>query len=132
VLGPEHYGAALGRLIDRLHEAGLEEEGANDLRIRAAMSLCNEASRLNAKMPPLPRELKTDRALIELAPAFISGFARASRQDEVETYLTTLAGRLGRQYRRLIGDAAFLIRLAPELLAFFLLFWELESERLPA
>jgi hypothetical protein len=36
---------------------------------------------------------------------------------------------LGRQYRRVIGDAAFLIRLAPELLAFFLLFWELESER---
>jgi hypothetical protein len=129
LLGPEHYGAALGRLIDRLHEAGLEEEGSNDLRIRAAMSLCNEAKRLNEKTPPLPRGIETSHALIELAPAFISGFARASRRGTAAAYLTALADKLARPYRRLVGDAAFLVRLGPELLAFFLIFWELESER---
>jgi hypothetical protein len=128
-LGPEHYGAALGRLIDRLHEAGLEQEGANNQRINAAMSLCNTASLQGEKSPPLPRAIETSHALIELAPAFISGFARASRRGSAADYLNRLAGRLQRPYRRVIGDAAFLIRLGPELLAFFLLLWELESER---
>jgi hypothetical protein len=84
---------------------------------------------LNEKTPPLPRGIETSHALIELAPAFISGFARTSRRGSTAAYLSALALKLGRPYRKLIGDAAFLIRLGPELLAFFLLLWEFESER---
>ena len=80
-------------------------------------------------MPPLPSGIEVTHTLIELAPAFISGFARASRRGTAPAYFTALAHKLARPHRRLVGDAAFLIRLAPELLAFFLLFWELESER---
>lgn len=129
LLGPEHYGAALGRLIDRLYEAGLEEEGSNNVRIQTAMALCNEAYRSREKTPPVPHGIETSHALIERVPAFLSGFARASRRGAADEYLHCMSDRLGRQYRCVIGDAAFLIRLAPELFAFFLLMRELESER---
>jgi hypothetical protein len=132
ILGPEHYGAVLGRLIDRLHEAGIDEEGSNDHRIRAVMALCNDARMQREPTPPLPRGVEVSHALIEAAPAFVSGFARASRRRSADLYLAGFANRLGKPYRRVVGDAAFLIRLAPELLAFFLLLWELESVRSPA
>ena len=121
---------ALPWLIDRLYDAGLEEDGSNDGRIRAATSLGHAAFKLHERTPPLPRGIEeSTHAILEWVPAFYSGFARASRQDFAEEYLKQIASTLERPYRSLIGDASFLIRLAPELFAFFLLLWELASER---
>lgn len=125
VLGPAHYGAALGRLIDRLYEAGLEDEGANDQRISAATSLARYAQRHQPDILPLPQGLDESHAILEWVPNFFSGFARASRRGEAEKYLQDIAKELDRPIRRIIGDASFLIRLAPELLAYYLLLWEL-------
>ncbi len=129
LLGPAHYGAALGRMIDRFYDAGLEEEGSNDVRIRAATSLAHAASRAQEKTLPPPLGIELTHGVFEFAPSFISGFARASRKGSVAEYLTRIAGALERPYRSLIGDASFIVRLAPELLAFYLLLWELGSER---
>jgi hypothetical protein len=128
LLGPAHYGAALGRLMDRFYDAGLEEEGSNDGRIRAANSLAHAASRFQEPTLPPPLGIELTHGIFEFAPAFISGFARASRRDAAPDYLNRLAGRLERPHRSIIGDASFLIRLAPELFAFYLLLWELVSE----
>jgi hypothetical protein len=129
LLGPAHYGAAVGRLIDRFYDAGLEEEGSNDVRIRAANSIAHAASRLQEKTLPTPIGIELTHGIFEFAPAFISGFAHASRHDAAADYLNRLAFKLERPYRSIIGDASFLIRLAPELFAFYLLLWELASER---
>jgi hypothetical protein len=129
LLGPAHYGAAIGRLIDRFYDAGLEEEGSNDSRIRAANSIAHAASRLQEKSLPPPIGIELTHGIFEFAPAFISGFAHASRHDAAADYLNRLAGKLERPYRSIVGDASFLIRLAPELFAFYLLLWELASER---
>ncbi len=129
LLGPVHYGAALGRLIDRFYDAGLEEEGSNDARIRAANALAHAASRLHEPTLPPPIGIELTHGIFEFAPFFISGFAYASRHDAAADYLHRLAGRLERPYRAVIGDASFLIRLAPELFTFYLLLWELTSER---
>jgi hypothetical protein len=129
LLGPAHYGAALGRLIDRFHDAGLDEEGSNDARIRTATSLAHSASRAQEKTLPPPLGIELTHGVFEFAPSFISGFARASRMGSATEYLKRIAGALERPYRSLIGDASFLIRLAPELFAFYLLLWELASER---
>ena len=129
LLGPAHYGAALGRMIDRLFEAGLEEEGANDARIRAATSLARAANKLQVKTLPLPRGIEETHAIFEFVPGFFSGFAQASRQGFAEKYLQDIADNLGLSVRSVIGDASFLIRLAPELFAYYLLLWELVIER---
>jgi hypothetical protein len=129
LLGPAHCGAAIGRLIDRFYDAGLEQEGSNDARIRAANSVAHAASRLQERTLPSPTGIELTHGIFEFAPAFISGFAHASRRDAAADYLNRLAVRLERPYRAIIADASFLIRLAPELLAFYLLLWELSSER---
>jgi hypothetical protein len=69
LLGPAHYGAALGRLIDRLYDAGLEEDGSNDARILAATSLAHSAFKLQEKTPPLPRGIEETHAILEWVPA---------------------------------------------------------------
>jgi hypothetical protein len=128
LLGPAHYGAAIGCLIDRFFDAGLEQDGFNDMRFRQAASLAGAASRAKEKTLPVPQGIEISHALIEMAPAFLSGFARHSRQGTTESYLQAMSAQLERPYRSLVGDAAFLIRLAPELLAFYLLLWELAEE----
>jgi hypothetical protein len=129
LLGPAHYGAALGRLIDRFYDAGLDEEGSNDSRIRTANSLAHAASRTLEKTLPPPLGIELTHGVFEFAPSFISGFACASRTGSAPEYLKRIGCMLERPYRSLVGDASFLIRLAPELFAFYLLLWELGSER---
>jgi hypothetical protein len=131
LLGPAHYGAAFGRMIDRLYEAGLEAKRANAARFPAATALARSAFVLQPKTLPLPDGIEETHAILEFVPAFFSGFARASRQGTAESYLRGIADNLGRPFGSVIGDASFLIRLAPELLAYYLLLWELATERKP-
>lgn len=130
LLGPEHYGAALGHLVDRIYDAGFDEEGANDFRFRQATALAHEAHKRAARVLPLPSGLEETQALIEWAPAFFSSFALNCRRGAAREYLQKQSVALGRGYLSLVGDASFLIRLAPELLAFYLILWEL-TERQP-
>ncbi len=128
LLGPEHHGAAIGRLIDRLFDAGLDQDGFNDLRFRRATSVAREASKTQTPVLGLPREIEATYPIIEWGPAFYSAFARHSRRGTAANYLTELSGSLSRPLPEVISDASFLIRLAPELLAFYLLLWELADE----
>jgi len=129
LLGPAHYGAAMGRFSDRLYDAGLEEAGSNDARIAAATTLARRAERLKAKVPQLRDGVDQSHAILEWAPALFSGFAEASRRGHVAQYLDRLEAELERSRATILGDIAFLIRLGPELLAFFLLLWELVTRK---
>ncbi len=129
LLGPEHYGAALGRLVDRIYDAGFDEEGANDFRFRQVTALAHEAHKHSPRILPLPHGLEDTHALIEWAPAFLSSFALNCRRGTARQYLQNYATALGRPYLSLVGDASFLIRLAPELLAFYLILWELTERQ---
>lgn len=128
LLGPEHHGAAIGRLIDRLFDAGLDQDGFNDLRFRRATSVAKEASKTQTPVLALPREIEATYPIIEWGPAFYSAFARHSRSGTVKGYLTDLSNSLSRPLPEVASDASFLVRLAPELLAFYLLLWELADE----
>lgn len=129
LLGPAHYGAALGRLIERLFEAGLGEEGSNEARIRTASTLAHAASRFNEKTLDTPQGIEISHDIFEFIPSLISGFARSSRQGRARDYFERMSSILGWSHREVVSHASFLIRLAPELLAFYLLLWELSSER---
>jgi hypothetical protein len=129
LLGPAHYGAALGRLIDRFIEAGLDEEGWNEERIQAASLLGHASHRLKEPALPIPSGFEITHDVLECVPFFISGFARSSRRCATGDFVRRIARFLGCEERVVLVDASFLVRLAPELLAFYLLLWELASER---
>ncbi len=129
LLGPEHYGAAVGCLVDRIYDAGFDEEGANDFRFRQATALAHEAHKKSPRILPLPSGLEETHALIEWAPAFLSSFALNCRRGTARQYLLAKSSALSRPYLSLVGDASFLIRLAPELLAFYLILWELTERQ---
>lgn len=129
LLGPTHYGAALGRLIDRFFEAGRDEEGWNENRVRAASLLGHAAHCLKETALPISHGIEIEHDVLECVPSFMSGFARTSRQGAAPQFLKAIAKALDCDERAVVTDTAFLLRLAPELLAFYLLLWELSKER---
>lgn len=139
LLGPDHWRAAHLRLVERLDAAGLfvddtAEEGPNSRRqgslqrlMHAAWSLAPEKLR-----PPAPRRSQESEepAQVDLwGSALLSGFARASRLNEVPKYLDALSARAGMPVAQALTSIAFMLRLAPELFAFHLLLWQIAKER---
>lgn len=139
LLGPDHWRAAHLRLVERLDAAGLfiddtAEEGPNSRRqgslqrlMHAAWSLAPEKLR-----PPAPRRSQESEepAQVDLwSSALLSGFARASRLNEVPKYLNALSARAGMPVAQALTSTAFMLRLAPELFAFHLLLWQIAKER---
>lgn len=139
LLGPDHWRAAHLRLVERLDAAGLfvddtAEEGPNSRRqgslqrlMHAAWSLAPEKLR-----PPAPRRSQESEepAQVDLwSSALLSGFARASRLNEVPKYLDALSARAGMPVAQALTSTAFMLRLAPELFAFHLLLWQIAKER---
>jgi predicted permease len=61
--------------------------------------------------------------------ALLSGFARASRLNEVTEYVDTVSTRAGMPPAQALTSIAFMLRLAPELFAFHLLLWQIAKER---
>jgi len=139
LLGPDHWRAAHLRLVERLDAAGLflddtAEEGPNSRRqgslqrlMHAAWSLAPEKLR-----PPAPRRSQESEepAQVDLwGSALLSGFARASRLNEVAQYVDTVSTRAGMPPAQALTSIAFMLRLAPELFAFHLLLWQIAKER---
>ena len=139
ILGPDHWRAAHLRFLERLEMSGMfasEEAGAGPngrregelLRlIQAAWEITPEADR-----PPVPvRSVDREEPdSIDLwAAAALSAFARASRMGEVDDYMRVMRQRLDWSTSKVLTTAALLLRLAPELFAFFLLTWQIAKER---
>lgn len=139
LLGPDHWRAAHLRLVERLDAAGLflddtAEEGPNSRRqgtlqrlMHAAWTLAPEKLR-----PPAPRRSQDSEepAQVDLwGSALLSGFARASRLNEVAEYVDTVSTRAGMPPAQSLTSIAFMLRLAPELFAFHLLLWQIAKER---
>ena len=139
LLGPDHWRAAHLRLVDRLNTAGLfientAEEEPNSRRQEALQRLMHAAwtSAPEKLRPPAPRRSQDadEPARIDLwASALLSGFARASRLDEVTDYVEAVSQRAGMSTAQALTSVAFMLRLAPELFAFHLLLWQIAKER---
>ena len=139
LLGPDHWRAAHLRLAERFDAAGLfiedtAEEGPNSRRQEALQRLAQAAwaSAPGNLRPPAPlRSQETDEpAQIDLwASALLSGFAQASRLDQVPSYVETVSQRAEMNTAQALTGIAFMLRLAPELFAFHLLLWQIAKER---
>lgn len=139
LLGPDHWRAAHLRLVERLDAAGLflddtAEDGPNSRRQGSLQRLMHAAWSLAPKKlrPPAPRRSQESEepAQVDLwGSALLSGFARASRLNEVAEYVDTVSTRGGMPPAQVLTSIAFMLRLAPELFAFHLLLWQIAKER---
>lgn len=139
LLGPDHWRAAHLRLVERLDAAGLflddtAEEGPNSRRQGSLQRLMHAAWTLAPEKlrPPAPRRSQESEepAQVDLwCSALLSGFARASRFNEVTEYVDTVSTRAGMPPAQALTSIAFMLRLAPELFAFHLLLWQIAKER---
>lgn len=139
LLGPDHWRAAHLRLVERLDAAGLflddtAEEGPNSRRQGSLQRLMHAAWILAPEKlrPPAPRRSQESEepAQVDLwGSALLSGFARASRLNEVAEHIDTVSTRAGMPPAQALTSIAFMLRLAPELFAFHLLLWQIAKER---
>ena len=139
LLGPDHWRAAHLRLVERLDAAGLfvedtAEEGPNSRRQESLQRLMHAAWILAPEKlrPPAPSRSQESEepAQVDLwGSALLSGFARASRLNEVADYIDILSTRAGISPAQALTSIAFMLRLAPELFAFNLLLWQIAKER---
>ena len=139
LLGPDHWRAAHLRLTERFDEAGLfiedaAEEGPNSRRqgeLQRLMYAAWISETENLRPPAPPRSQTSDEpSQVDLwASALLSGFARASRLDEVLDYLQVPAQRAGLSIEQALTSVGFMLRLAPELFSFHLLLWQIAKER---
>lgn len=72
-----------------------------------------------------PAKLVDQLSLVEALPAFVSVAARKSRSGAAVEHWFGLAAQVGRPLSEIVEDLGFLLRLAPDLFAFYLLLWEL-------
>lgn len=139
LLGPDHWRAAHLRLAERLDAAGLfaedtAEEGPNSRRQESLQRLMHAAwiSTPEEIRPPAPlrgQEAEEPAPVDLWGSALLSGFARASRLNEVAEYVDTLSARAGLSPAQALTSIAFMLRLSPELFAFHLLLWQIAKER---
>ncbi len=73
----------------------------------------------------VPQELAEEFPLIADIPCLLSALAHASRNGRVAQFWNKLASYTTRSPEGVRKDVGLVLRIAPELLAFYLLFWEL-------
>ncbi|MBD0865368.1 MAG: hypothetical protein GDA36_07065 [Rhodobacteraceae bacterium] len=141
VLGPGHWRAAHLRLAERLDEAGLfvgdtaeEEPQCQPSLLRLIQAAWNlEEEKLRPSAPLRNAESGEPDQVDRWASVLLSGFARASRLNEVDEYVKKLSAQADIQAdispEQALTGIARMLRLAPELFAFHLLLWQIARER---
>ena len=138
ILGAEHWRAAHLRYVERFEETDIFQQSemtTADLGRRAMTfnKVINQVWRdtpIDLRPPVPPRDGRDEPEDTDLwVSASLSGFARASRDEEVRELVKGLQNDLMLSQSDILGAFALLLRLAPELLTFFLLMWQLAKER---
>lgn len=134
LLGPAHWRAAYIRFAERLEAADVftekdadmqQQNGFRQIRLLKLMSACyrNSDQRL-----PVPRRDVDDEepAVVDrLAAATLCAFLMAAREGRVAAWADALGSKLEFSRSDVLTDVAFLLRLAPELFAFYMSMWQL-------
>jgi hypothetical protein len=121
-----HHAWCIGHFIDRFEQVGLSGTEANANRIQRINQLVHSIPRQERSLAFPADERLADRLPLVLAlPAFASAMARAGRYGDSRAFWESLSATVQRPSFEILEDAGFLLRLAPELTAFYLLLWEL-------
>lgn len=140
-LGPGHWRAAHRRFDERIETIGLfrgqnpNEQTQNAKRQTSLLKLMSRFKRAEFQ-PPVPKIANKDpNELNCLVAATLCAFAKEARVGCVTDWATHISQELGCSREHVLQDIAFLLRLAPELFAFYMGMWQLtkrEPERLSA
>lgn len=139
LLGPDHWRAAYIRFIERLETAGLfttdeADDGPNSRRQESLQRLIHASWTFTPAdlRPTVPRrsiEADEPNPIDLWAASALSAFAKASRMGVVPGFISSLRRQLDWSEADVLTSLAFLIRLAPELFAYFLLVWQIAKDR---
>ena len=72
-----------------------------------------------------PEALSEQLSILASLPRFFSHFARACRENRCDQFWNEYREKTNIDLRWCLADTGFLIRLGPEIFAFYLLLWEL-------
>lgn len=121
-----HHSWAIGRFIDRFELVSPTGQDLNGLRSQRLNQLINAVRRDERRLAlPVPERLADRLSLVEALPAFVSAIAKAARWQRSDQHWQQLAVNTSRPLDEVLEDVGFLLRLAPDLMAFYLLLWEL-------
>ena len=140
-LGPGHWRAAHTRFDERIETIGLfreqnlNEQTQNAKRQTNLLKLMSRFKRAEIQ-PPVPKIAnKEPNELNRLVAATLCAFAKEARVGCVTDWVNPISQELGCSREHVLQDIAFLLRLAPELFAFYMGMWQLtkrEPKRLSA
>ncbi|MFN3725977.1 MAG: hypothetical protein ACK4SZ_06695 [Allosphingosinicella sp.] len=121
-----HHAWCIGRFIDRYEQVALSGTDANGIRAQRLNQLVHVVHRSERNMSLPAGERLADRLPLVLAlPAFVSKMANQARSGRSTAFWDALSSSVDRPLDEILEDVGFLLRLAPELVAFYLLLWEL-------
>ena len=118
-----HHGRACERLADRVEIVSKDQ--FSSVRLAKAMSVMhhfvpNAAGALN-----VPEDLAEGFALVQRTPPLLATLAQAWRRGNAQEFWRDLASKVSMPEERVRKYVGSILRLAPELLAFYLLLWVL-------
>ncbi len=95
------------------------------LKLGKAMHTVRRAGSNETRALDVPEELVEEFPLLAEVARMISALARASRAGNVDQFWTRAAKAPGQPPEKTRADIGYVLRIAPELLAFYLILWEL-------
>ena len=139
ILGPDHWRAAHLKFNERISlvgyfsdEVGLTEKISDrQVDLQRLIKRVRDETEPNYQ-PPIPNCQSGDKEQDNIglwAASTLSEFARASRSGKVEDFISKTKTDLAWSEEKVLDSLALLLRLAPELFAFFLLVWQLAEDR---
>ena len=130
ILGPDHWRASYTRFLERIDLVGFfaNDDSFSNRQFRLH-KLINTVWKITEQelRPPVP--IRGHDQLGIWVATTLSEFARASRSNQVDAFLLTLNQHLDLSDKIVLSTLSLLLRLAPELFAFFLLTWQLAEDR---
>jgi hypothetical protein len=120
-----HHAWCVDRFVERYAAATPNESSNEERTLRLNKLVSTLPWQQRASHVPVPDQLVERCQLAEPVANFLSVAARAWRNNAVKLLLRDLSQRVQSDERTVLMDIGFLLRLAPELTAFYLLLWEL-------
>ena len=134
LLGPAHWRASYIRFAERCEAAEVfteddadmqRQNGLRQIELLRMMSVCEKRTQLR---PPVPKRNVADEepsVADRLASVTLCTFSSAARAGRAGEWAVTLANDLNCSRADVFTNVVFLVRLAPELFAFYMAMWEL-------
>ncbi|MFA1626881.1 hypothetical protein ACDY96_30350 [Rhizobium mongolense] len=121
-----HHSWCMQRFVNRFETIAPDGQEQNGLRTQRLNQLVNSGQReLRKAALPAPEGLSERLTLSTALPGFVSELCRHARMGQSRRFWEKLATKIERPSSEVLSDVGFLLRLAPDLFAFYLLLWEL-------